>query len=151
MWKILIALLIFALPAAADYSGPPNPQLLTSTRASGSALSMSAGIALSMATVTLTPGTWDVSGSVGTNPNAATLTTAVIASISTTDGVQATSPGGGLSQVSSGANAGFANVVTTGITRITVTVNTPVYIVGTAFFSVNTLTAYGTIRAQSVP
>lgn len=94
--------------------------------------------------ITLTPGTWDVSGQVGySNGTSATI---IFAGISTTTN---TLPGlDGAESTLAGTFTGDA-ILPTPIAPMTVTVNTTVFLVAQATFT-GTTTIYGTIRARKV-
>jgi hypothetical protein len=121
-----------------------------SALATGSATSLVNNTAKTVTSITLTPGDWDVSAIGYFNTAATTTLTNIITSISLTNNTLDTSAGqfGDLN-----FNAVVFNVATTSlnagtITRISVAVNTIVYLVAQATFGTSTLTAFGVIRAR---
>lgn len=125
-------------------------ELLVQTIASGSAVSLTTTTQTDIATITLTPGDWDVCGTIAYAFGAGTVTAYTRASIGSTSatimanntswsaGVALTAPGG--------IDASFAMPTT----RFSVASNTPIYLVTQVSFSVNTLSSYGSIRARRV-
>lgn len=131
--------------AAAGYIG----EVISSTVAIGSAVSLTTATAKTITSITLSPGDWMVSGNIGFIAAAGTLPTVLTASISTTDNTQATSPNGGaFNQLGLSFTAASTNVLPLAPTRINITTQTTYYLVGTATFTVSTLTAYGSITAR---
>lgn len=131
--------------AASGYIG----EIISSTIAIGSAVSLTTATAKSITSITLTPGDWMVSGNIGFIAASGTLPTILTASISQVDNTQATSPnGGGFNQLQLAFAATSTNVLSMAPTRINISAQTTVYLVGTATFTVSTLTAYGSITAR---
>lgn len=131
--------------ASAGYIG----EVIASTLAIGSATSMTTGTGKTITSISLTPGDWMVDGNIGFIAAAGTLPTELIASISATDNTQATSPNGGaFAQLGLSFTAASTNVLTLSPTRINITSAATYYLVGTAAFTVSTLTAYGSISAR---
>lgn len=131
--------------APAGYIG----EIISSSIAIGSATSLTTATAKSITSITLTPGNWMISGNIGFIAAAGTIPTSLIASISATDNTQATSPnGGGFSQLQATLGTASTNVLPISPTEINITTTATYYLVGTAAFTVSTLTAYGSIRAR---
>lgn len=131
--------------AAAGYIG----QVITSTLAIGSATALTTATDKTITSITLTAGDWMVSGNVGFIAAAGTLPTVLTASISATNNTQATSPNGGaFAQLGLAFTAASTNVLTLAATRVNITSTTTYYLVGTATFTVSTLTGYGSITAR---
>jgi hypothetical protein len=123
-------------------------EVISSTIAIGSATSLVTNTAKNITTLSLTAGDWLVSGNIGFIAAATTIPTKLIASISATTNTQATSPnGGGFSQLESTLATASTNVLTLPPTRINITTPTTYYLVGTATFTISTLTGYGSITA----
>ena len=131
--------------AASGYIG----EVISSTVAIGSAVSLTTATAKTITSITLSPGDWMVSGNIGFIAAAGTLPTLLTASISSTNNTQATSPNGGaFNQLGLAFTAASTNVLPLAPTRINITTQTTYYLVGTATFTVSTLTAYGSITAR---
>lgn len=131
--------------AAAGYIG----EVISSTVAIGSAISMTTATGISIASIALTPGDWMVNGNIGYIAAAGTLPTVLTASISATNNTQATSPNGGaFNQLSLAFTSGSTNVLTLTPTRLNISASATYYLVGTATFTVSTLTGYGSITAR---
>lgn len=133
-------------------------EFVTATIASGAAVSLVTATAKNVTSIALTPGDWDIDGTIDYLPAATTSITQLNSSVSLTTNTLGTQPGGsGLAtdptatqsmpaQVP-GANV---NALTSPSTRLSVAANTTVYLVAQATFTVSTLTAYGTLRARRV-
>jgi hypothetical protein len=132
--------------AAAGYIG----EIITSSVVSGSAVALTTGVVANVTSISLTAGDWDVSGKVRCLSAATTTNTYFAGGISTTS---ATLPAD-----ESDARFDFSGVtlttpnigLTAGPTRISIAATTTVYLVTFAIFAVDTLSAYGTIRARRV-
>jgi hypothetical protein len=112
-----------------------------------STVSLTAGTAANVTSISLTAGDWDVGGNVVFSPSGTTTVTDLQTSISTTSATQ-----GGLT-----VRSGWAGTATTpgdlwGIAtpgqRISIASTTTVYLVAFASFGVSTLTAGGTLWAR---
>lgn len=119
--------------------------------ASGSAIALTTDTAAGVATITLTPGDWDVTGTLLLAGNAATTIGYIIGSINTSVALGA--------ENATVMQRWFNNTIGTFVARlgmvtrrITVAAGATqaVYLVGQAGFGVNTLGAYGVIRARRV-
>ena len=131
--------------APAGYIG----EIISSSIAIGSATSLTTATAKSITSITLTPGDWMVSGNIGFIAATGTIPTALTASVSVTNNTQATSPNdGAFAQIQATLGTASTNVLTLASTRINITSTTTYYLVGTATFTVSTLTAYGSISAR---
>lgn len=124
-------------------------EIISSTIAIGSAISLTTGTAKTITSITLSAGKWDIWGNNGFIAAAGTLPTILEGSISTTTNTQATSPNNGAyfrHQLT--FTAASTNIFPVGF--ITVNINTPTtyYLVGTATFTVSTLTVYGALFAE---
>lgn len=131
--------------AAAGYIG----QVITSSVAIGSATGLTTATDKTITSITLTAGDWMVSGNIGFIAAATTVPTKLTASISATNNTQAISPNdGGFAQIQATLGTASTNVLTTSPMRINIASTTTCYLVGTATFTVSTLTAYGSISAR---
>jgi len=113
----------------------------------GGGVSLTNIVAANIASISLPPGDWDVSGVVQFTPAASTVMTGQFVSINT---VSATTAGlGATTSIIGNVPAGSGSTQTPSpVVRISVLVTTTVYLVAVAAFSVSTLTAGGVIRAR---
>lgn len=130
--------------AAAGYVG----EFVTSTLASGSAISLTTNVVANVTSITLTPGDWDVFGAVNYAHSAATTSnysggTSTTSATLGSQGTYFTLPFG-----VSASSAAVRQAVPT--VRISVSVNTIVYLVALATISGGTVSAHGTINARRV-
>lgn len=133
--------------APAGYIG----EVISSSVAIGSAISMTTATGITITSIALTPGDWSVSGNIGFIAAAGTLPTVLTASISATNNTQATSPNGGaFAQLGLAFTAASTNVLDLAPTRINISAAATYYLVGTATFTVSTLTGYGSITARRI-
>lgn len=125
-------------------------ELLTATRASASATSLTTATPKTITSVSLTAGDWDVWGVVDYIPAATTTTAYIQQGISQTDNTLGTQDtftacsGGNLS----GTVLGSLIAENTPHQRISLASTTTVYLIGNASFAISTLTAYGSIFAR---
>lgn len=135
---------------------------LTTTVASGSAVSLTTATAANIATLSLTPGTWEVSAACD-HTWAGTTATVVVCGISGTTATQPTQAGGAVGNVTLGTDPLVSQSITFGTTItgrydvrispvrvVVVTAATNVFLVATSTFSAGTVAAFGTIRAVRV-
>lgn len=124
-------------------------EVVTSTIAIGSAVSMTTATANTITSITLQPGDYDLWGNIGFIAATGTIPTILTGSINTTTNAQATSPNGGaFAQISATLGTATTSVLPVGTMRVNPTVPTTYYLVGTATFTVSTLTGYGSISAR---
>lgn len=120
--------------------------VLSSLVPTGSAVTLTSTVTANVTTLTLTPGTWNLSGSVNVNEGVATVT-ATVAGISTAGAVMPTDG----SEVYSGAlvtGVTAIDGITIPIKQVTVTANTTASLVVKQTFSVGTETAFGQLKAE---
>ncbi len=119
--------------------------------ASGSATALTTNTPLSITSISLTPGIWDLSGIVGFVSNAATSTTQTQMSLSQTNNTIISSTYGDQS-IANTFPALLADQVTITIPsyRVSLSATTIYYLVVQATFTLNTLSAYGRISATRV-
>jgi hypothetical protein len=131
--------------------------LVTSSVPVGSAVSLTTNTAANVTSITLTAGDWDISGVIDFNPAATTSVTNITTSVSLTSATVSGQTGGsGLgtdptmiwNQAASVPAAVMAMEVPA--VRLSITATTTVYLVAKSTFTVSTMTAYGTIRANRV-
>lgn len=121
----------------------------------GSAVSLTNNTPLTVTSITLTAGDWEVSGVVALLAGATTNVTYVIGSINTTTNVlDSATPGRFSNTVFSSAGIvppnGVAFTQTLAATRFSVSTNTAVFLVAQGGFTVSTLVAYGEIHAVRI-
>lgn len=124
-------------------------EVIESTVAVASAVSLVTDTAKTVTSISLTAGDWDVWGNIGFTAGASTTMSLVLGTIHTTTDALPTAPG-------AGAMTSFALAFTTGVgprisagqRRISIASTTTVYLIAYATFGVSTLTAYGYIGAR---
>lgn len=129
-------------------------QIKTATRAIGSPLSLTTDTVADLATLSLEPGVWKVSGTVAFITGASTSITRLMAFV---NDASVTIPaadkiGGGLNQIISAAYVPGAITIAidAGEAIMTLTATTTVYLSARGSFTVSTLTGYGKIQAQRI-
>lgn len=134
--------------AAASYVGELNSTIVLV----GAPVSLTSTVTADVVTLVLQPGDYDVWGELWTLPNAATTTSAVVASLNTSSATTASVPSANTSTSSFKAAlaAGVDLTLPIGACRISVATATTatVYLTANATFAVNTLAAYGKILAR---
>lgn len=126
-------------------------EYISSTRAVGSPLSLTSNTPANVTSIALTPGDWDVSGSVGILPAGTTTTSVFVAAISSVSATLPAQPaGGGYTGLAIPIPAGGGALLPAGSTRVSVSVNTTIYLVAQITFAVSTNAAYGFIGARRV-
>lgn len=116
-----------------------------------SAVSLTSVTAANCASVTLTAGDWDVSGTIEYDPAATTVISAIHASLNTTSATLNTTIGFDNSlQISAGFGTNLIQRISTPVVRYNVSGSTPVYLVGQSTFTTSTATCTGLIRARRV-
>lgn len=133
--------------AAAGYVG----EAITSTIATGSAVSLTTGVTANVTSISLTAGDWDVSGVVLMNSGGTTNVTRVSAGTSSTSAT-ADITKGYYSHIHSGyvPGGGQFRAMPLNTSRFSLSATTTIYLVALAEFTVSTCTAYGTILARRV-
>lgn len=125
-------------------------QLIESSIASASAVSLSSGAPADITSISLTAGDWDVWGNVVSKPASGTTTGAMQVWISSTSASVPTLPNGGAYYRNDflGAQADFVFAQPTGMMRLSLSGTTTVYLSTTINFGVSTMGAYGYIGAR---
>jgi hypothetical protein len=112
-------------------------------------VAMTSGVAITITSLSLSPGDWDVEGTLQFNPAGSTITQAATAGINLTNNtLPAAMTAGGVNQVIATSAAGFSHILPTGSQRVSIAVTTTVYLVGYVVFSTSTMTGSGFIRAR---
>lgn len=146
-----------AVNGVADSSSAPTGfvgERVYGQRLLASPLAMTTGVSAGIASITLTAGDWDVQGRVGLVTAATTTVGTMAAWIDTTissllNDREGTVRVSYLSQVPNTGGTG-SPVHPTGVTRISLSGTTTVYLVGYASFGTSTLSLYGDISARRV-
>jgi len=117
---------------------------------SGSAVSVSNGIAKDITTLPLTAGDWDVSGTCFSNPAGSTTTSVMFCAIGTAANTNVIVPADNtaVTEYPFAVAAGNSEWVPTGIARVSVSGTTTYHLVTQISFAVSTMSAYGIIRAR---
>jgi hypothetical protein len=129
--------------AAAGYIG----EYISSVVAIGSAIALATNTAATITSISLSPGDWDVFGDIDFHPAATTASTYYIGGISlinATLGTTETTVASPFAIATTGVDASQ----TIPVIRISVAVQTTVYLVTTAGFTVSTMIAYGSLKAR---
>jgi hypothetical protein len=126
-------------------------EYISSTVLVGGAIALTSLFPADITAISLTAGDWDVRANFATNPNAATVTTQVLAAISLVSATMPAIPNGGAyTLVYPSSAAGSIVVAPTGTMRLSLASTTIVYLTVDTQFSVNTLSGYGFIGARRV-
>jgi hypothetical protein len=126
-------------------------EYLESEVLSGAALSITNATPSNIASLSLTPGDWDVWGIIGTVPAGGTTTSFTAGGINTTSATLPTSPGKGANVQSWVAqSAGTSAIYPVGCRRISLNATTTVYLVQHTNFAVSTNAAFGILCARRV-
>lgn len=122
---------------------------VSSTVASGSAVSLTSATPANITSISLIAGDWDVFGTIGFTANALTTATVFEGGINTTSATLPISPGGGYTQYGISVGAGGTEpVLTVGTSRLNLSNTTTVYLVAQSTFAVNSMASYGFIGAR---
>jgi hypothetical protein len=132
-------------------------EFLTSTVATGSAVSLTSTTAADVTTLAVTAGDWDVEWTIDFKPGATTSITRYAGSVSLTINTMNTQAGGtgigteALVQTNQAAMVPAADFSqASGSVRCSFSASQTLHLVAQATFTVSTLGAYGTIRARRV-
>lgn len=123
------------------------------TFGSATAVAATTGVPVNVTSISLTPGDWDVTGIVQTQPAGTTTTGSLIAGISTASATFQTAAAGvnNTSQIAGIAvSAGSVLINAAPTTRISIATTTTVFLVAQVGFAVSTMTLSGFIRARRV-
>lgn len=129
-------------------------ELLTQSRLSGSATSVTSGSQLNItaSALALTPGSWEVSGVIYYVPAGTTVVSWLQCGISATTAVVDTTPGSWSinAWTATGQNLQQTTSIPCGPVRVAVSANTNYFLVGNSSFATSTMTAYGFIKGVRV-
>lgn len=132
-------------------------EYITSTVASGSAVSLTTATPANITSISLTAGDWDIDSVVDFLPAASTSITQYNVAVSLTSATLSTQAGGsglGTDPILIVNQAAAVPAAVVGIVpatvRLSIAATTTVYLVAQAAFTVSTLAGYGTIRARRV-
>lgn len=132
--------------AAAGFVG----EYIESVVLTGNALALSTGVALNVTSIVLTPGDWDVNGSVSFNIAATTTIAQLAGGSSTTTAAFQTGAFFNLVYPPSSV-MGVQGAITSMITfRYNIVATTTIFLVAQSTFGTSTNAAYGTIRARRI-
>lgn len=125
-------------------------EFISATVPLGSPVALTTNVAANVTSISLTAGDWDVWGNIGTNNPGTTTIQNFQGVISTTSATIPTAPNGGAFVFSTiQYPAGSANNVwPVGMTRLSLSATTTVFLVTQVGFSASTLSAYGFIGAR---
>lgn len=136
-----------ASTAAAGYVG----EVISSSIAVGSAVSLTSTIAKTITSISLTAGDWDVWAVLNTNPASTTTTSVATGSISTTNNTLSTqSINTPLATISGASGATQPQVFSIGPGQQNISATTTIYLVANVTFAVSTMSAYGYIMARRI-
>lgn len=121
----------------------------SATLTSGSSISLTTMVPLTVISLSLTAGDWDVTGSLDFTAAATTSTSYMQGSLSTTNNTLGGANTGFLLPISIVVNSSDASIPLPTI-RFSLATTTTIYLVAQAGFTVSTLKTYGTIRARRV-
>jgi hypothetical protein len=124
-------------------------EFVSSTVLLGAAVPLTTATAANVTSISLTPGDWDVWGTVAYIPGVATTYQSIYAWINTVSATAPTVPDAGAeNSIAAAMTTGATQILPTGMTRISIAVTTTVYLGAYANFGVSTLAAYGFIGAR---
>ena len=123
-------------------------EYVVSTFASGAAVGLTTATPANVTSISLTAGDWDVAGSLGFIPNALTVGTEFQGGASATTATLGTEEAT-MVEDTPGA-AGQRQRFALPVVRFSLAATTTVFLVAQATFTVNTLGAYGTLRARRI-
>lgn len=127
-------------------------QNINSNIPSGSAVGLSSASPANVTSISLPPGNWLVYGNVAFTAGALTTATVFSGGINTTSATLPTAPGAGaFVQLGISVGAGATEpCLPTGMTSLSLTATTMVYLVAQATFAASTMSVYGFIGAQRI-
>lgn len=135
-------------------AGRPG-EFITAVVLAGSAVALTSGAAANVASISLPPGDWDVSGVIDHNIAATTSVTQISSGVSLTSATLAPQTGGGGLGTDPTATLSYAAMVPglgivqgAPLVRISLAATTTVYLIAQDTFSLSTISAYGTLRAR---
>jgi hypothetical protein len=126
-------------------------EFISSEIPSGSAVSLTSAVTANITSISLTPGDWEVWGTVVTNPGAGTTTSSINGAVHTVSATLPSLPNtGAIARLNYASPASTLNSVPVGMSRFSIAVTTTFYLVTSITFAVSTMSAYGFIGARRV-
>lgn len=124
-------------------------EVIESSVAIGSAVSLTSDATANITTISLTAGDWDVWGSVSFIPAVSTTIAALLGSISAVSLNIPTAPNGGAGQALQATfSTGLSQTISVGMRRVSLASTTTYYLVCSSTFAVSTMAAAGYIGAR---
>lgn len=123
-------------------------EVISSTVASGSALSLTSASPANITSISLSPGDWNVWGTIATAPGSGCIQTNTQGSVSQTSATMGAATTGAFVELSETLTTAQPTVAPVGMTVINVSTTTTVYLVAQSTFSGGTNAAYGSIFAR---
>jgi hypothetical protein len=125
-------------------------EIISSTIAVGSGVSLTNNTAVNVTSISLTAGDWDVTGVVDVNLGATSTVSYLQGSVSTTSATLGPQDSGFSNPYAIAAGLGVDASEVLPTSRLSLAVTTTVYLVAQCGFAISTAKAYGTIRARRV-
>lgn len=124
-------------------------EYLSTSLASGSAITISTGSATTVVSLPLSAGDWDVWGQAAFKVATITVVTQMIAGVNSTT-AQPAATTGALAQLGLGAGltGGTDSMITAGPARIAMAASGTAFLMGTLAFATSTASVYGTLQAR---
>lgn len=124
-------------------------EYISSSILSASAVTITSNTPANVTSISLTPGDWDVTGTIIVNPGALSVISNIVGGINTVSAAlptYGTENNVGLLNITMAAGVG--SIVNMGPLRVSISSNTTVYLVVNSVFTVSTNKAYGFIGAR---
>lgn len=118
--------------------------------ATGTTIALTTATPLTITSISLTAGDWDVRGNLTFTPAASTTLSAIQGGTFTTTNVLPTAPAGGLHSLFATFLTGTPASIPIGVERYSLAGTTTIYLIAQATFATSTLTATGKIAARRV-
>lgn len=124
-------------------------EFLSATLVAGSATSLTNNIPKTIISIALSAGDWDVGGQFTINPAGTTVSQLLACGISLTTNTFPPAPDSSFNELAGVATTAGANVgIITGVSRVSISTTTTVYLIGFANFTISTNNGYGMIWAR---
>lgn len=134
-----------AIKGVTDGSSASSGYIGEYLTATASSVSVATGTVTNIASLTLTPGDWDVDGVISVYNSSAAISS-LVSGLNTTSATNPAFPY--VFQMSATFSSGFAQRAPTPTRRVSVSANTTVYLIANVVFSSGTTTCDGFIRAR---
>lgn len=125
-------------------------EYITASLASGSAISLTSVTPTNIVSISLTPGDWEVWGSIVFTFGGSTTSTSLVSAINTVSATLPLNPGGGITYLYYATLTGGTPIIQTGVVRVSLSVTTTIYLIGQAGFAVSTASSYGFIAGRRI-